>query len=84
MTSIHMDPFTTGNLSYQHDGPDHLGHRWRAGRCLECGTELRDVSVDRKCGDVHFAPRKTTWCPNCSRPIEPDGCPCRVINGIAP
>lgn len=84
MTSIHMDPSTTGNLSHQHDGPDHLGHRWKAGRCVECGAELRCVSVDRKCGEVYFEPRKVIWCPLCSRPVEDDGCPCRVINGIAP
>lgn len=83
-STLHVDPSLSGNMARVHDGPDHLGHRFRHGKCLDCLVELRHVHQDKRCGEPHYYPRPTTWCPFCSRPLEPDGCPCRDINGIAP
>lgn len=80
---LHLDPFTTGNLDYV-DSTDHLGHSWREGKCRLCSIHLRDASTDHRCGDVYFVPRQATFCAYCGRALEPDGCPCRMVNAIAP
>jgi len=65
------------------DPPDHLGHLWKEGVCVNCNLAMIKVPhIPKSDGwaircsneDKGWTPRMPKWCPLCLKPFEGERC----------